>query len=241
MISTTTTTTNDWRQQVLNRCRCVDRPVVVLDLDGTLLDVRARHAAIAHAWAEEAPAPMLPLLLGLRPEDFGYSVVGPLRRLGVEDEGALSALAAFWKLRFFHDDWMIHDRAAPGAVAFVLRLRAAGALIVYLTARTVQEQLRGTVDSLAKLGFPVADGNSILHMKPSKGLTDSRFKRAATGSVDRLGVVVAAFDNEPGHVNTFQAAWPDALNFLVGHRHSAGAPKPHPAILAIPDFSAGPV
>ena len=209
------------------------RPVVVLDLDSTLIHTGARHLAIARAFAAEQGA--LDHVAGLSAADFGWGVDEPLRARGV-DEAFLEALLAYWQPRFFDGAWLVHDQPAPGAVAFVQRLVDADATVVYLTARAAPTMGAATVASLAALGFPLFSVRTLLHMKPSVHLDDGRFKRASIHALRALGPVVATFENEPAHANAFAEAFPDATHVLVGDVHHPKAPAPSPGVLRVPDF-----
>jgi hypothetical protein len=70
----------------------------------------------------------------------------------------------------------------------------------------------GTRETFRLHGFPPPDGARIhLHLKPARDLHDDLWKAQAVALVDRLGPVVAAFDNERTHANGYAAAWPEAL------------------------------
>jgi hypothetical protein len=56
-------------------------------------------------------------------------------------------------------------------------------------------------------------------MKPDDpSVGDEDFKRSAHARLASLGRLVAAFDNEPGHVNDFRQTFPEAEVVLVGDR-----------------------
>jgi hypothetical protein len=57
-------------------------------------------------------------------------------------------------------------------------------------------------------------------MKEDALLGDDAWKALACARVERLGRVVAAFDNEPAHVNLYAERWPDALAVHVDTDHS---------------------
>jgi hypothetical protein len=69
----------------------------------------------------------------------------------------------------------------------------------------------GTVESFARLGYPLpADGAQLL-MKPVFELSDDDWKVQAWAQLRAIGVVTAVFDNEPTHVNGYRAAFADAV------------------------------
>jgi hypothetical protein len=48
-------------------------------------------------------------------------------------------------------------------------------------------------------------------MKPYPEMSDGDFKREAHEQLKQLGQVIAAFDNEPLHVNDYRRQFPDAV------------------------------
>jgi hypothetical protein len=99
-------------------------------------------------------------------------------------------------------------------------MAAAGARVVYLTGRP--ERMRdGTLDVLRRHGFPPPDGaRAHLLMKADAAQGDDDWKTTAIARVEALGPVVAAFDNEPAHVNLYAGAWPDARCVHLDTDHS---------------------
>jgi hypothetical protein len=226
-------------QDVFDRLHIVSEgpraPVVILDLDSTLVDTGPRHLAILQAFGESHGIDVTSVLRHYRDVPVGWSVDPGLVAAGWPDD-RVAAFHRFWSERFFDGRWVGHDRAAPGAVSLVRRIVDAGAIACYLTGRPSPTMGPGTIASLLSLGFPVLRSCTPLHMKPSPHLSDERFKRAALAEIGRLGVVVAAFDNEPAHVNAMKQAFPDAHCVLVGDVRSPDAPAPAPGTLAVPDL-----
>ncbi len=221
-------------EQVRQSAITGERPVVVLDLDSTLIHTGARHLAIAQDFAAAEPA-LAPFLEGLGPDDFGWSVDEPLRRRGAP-EPLLDALLAWWGPRFFDGAWLVHDRPTPGAVGFCQRLIDAGGWLVYLSGRPAPTMGAGTVESLMRCGFPALRARASLHLKPSVHLDDARFKRAAIEEIAILGRVVATAENEPAHANHFAARFPNARHLLVGDVRHPDAPSPSPQVSWVADL-----
>ncbi len=215
-------------------------PVVVFDLDSTLIDTAPRNLAIlgAFADAERARFPELSAhVAALSVDALGWEVLEPLRRRGYDPDGLAERFEAFWAPRFFSDAWLPHDVPHPGAVAFVAACHARGALVYYLTGRHVEGMALGTVASLRALGFPLLRGRTVLHLKPRWDLPDRAHKQQAVRDIrSHHAPVVATFENEPANANLFLASFPDALHFLLDTDHSPGAPPPDPALIRIPDF-----
>ena len=162
-------------RDVIRRAQAGDRPVVVFDLDGTLLDNRPRTVAILrelahHCHEHEHAQPLHQATV----DETVYSLTENLSRLGVHQDHHDPAFA-FWKERFFHDDYMHHDVALPGAVDFVRTLYAAGANLVYLTGRDLPGMALGTFKSLRDEGFPIGGVGTELVVKPDFDTPDAAF------------------------------------------------------------------
>jgi hypothetical protein len=218
-------------------------PIVVFDLDSTLIETASRHLAILREFVETEwshdPA-VVDAVKSLTPAEFRWHVGGPLRARGLDDPGLHRALLAFWMERFFHDDYLRHDTAAPGAVAYVKAVVKRGGLAYYLTARPLPGMGLGTVASLVQLGFPYFDGLTVLQLKPSPDLDDAKYKKSAHETIAAYGgEVVATFENEPGHLNALLANFPNAVHVHYKHVHSPSAPVARPEIHHIETFHLG--
>jgi hypothetical protein len=196
--------------------------VVVFDLDSTLLDNRPRQARILQDFALSAGVPEL---LEARPEHWqGWSLAGAMGRAGltpVQVAAHVDAARRFWAEWFFTSAYCRLDAPVPGAPAFVQAVARTGAQIAYVTGRP-RGMEAGTREAFARHGFPLPDGRTVhLLLKPDRALADEDWKAEAAAAVDRLGPVVAAFDNEPAHVNLYARAWPGALVVHLDTDHSS--------------------
>jgi hypothetical protein len=195
--------------------------VVVLDLDSTVLDNRPRQARILAEYGEAAD---LPALRGATPEHWrGWDLQAALRAAGLPPEDAerhLAPFRRFWAARFFTSEHCRLDVPVAGAPAFVREVVLAGGRIAYVTARPA-DMVEGTLEAFRRAELPLPDQRRVfLYMKPHAALGDDAWKDAACGEVERLGPVVAAFDNEPAHVNAYARAWPDAIAVHLDRDHS---------------------
>jgi hypothetical protein len=196
------------------------RGVAVFDLDSTLLDNRPRQARILREYGAHA---RLDPLRDARPEDLdGWDLGAALVRLGVppaELPRHLLPLRRFWATRFFTSEYCREDVPVPGAPEYARAMAAAGAMVAYVTGRPGRME-RGTLHVLGTFAFPAPDGGRTrLHMKPPL-LGDDAWKARAAGLVAALGPVVAAFDNEPAHVNGYALAFPGARCVHLDTDHS---------------------
>lgn len=225
---------HDSVMEAIGRAR---RPVVLFDLDSTLVSTAPRHLAILRAFADRrGDRGLQQLAAQLRPEDFGWTVEGPLEgRLTLDPETA-EALQAFWWEGFFSGDFLHHDQPTAGAVDFVRAVHGTGAWIYYLTARTADRMGPQTTTSLLRMGFPLLDGRTVLHLKPSSAVDDHAFKAGALADARWLGEVVATFENEPANANLFRESLPEGVHVLLDTVCSPSAPPLHPEVLRVPDF-----
>jgi len=227
---------------VLSRARETAGAVVLFDLDSTILDNRPRQARILHDYGEQAG---VPALRDARPEHWeGWDLEVALANAGLSPaEVAAHAGPAlrFWRERFFTSAYCRLDVPVPGAAGFVAALAEAGARIAYVTGRP--ERMReGTMEAFATHGFPLPDGRRAdLLMNPDADLLDDAWKEIACRRVDGFGEVVAAFDNEPVHVNLYARAWPRALVVHLDTDHSGRAVEVLPTVPSVRDLRWGPL
>lgn len=214
-------------------------PVVVFDLDGTLLDNRPRTVAIlaelAAVWGEKHPREA-DLIRDVPPSSLLYLFTDTLRKLGVKDEALEAEALAFWRARFFRDAHLAHDVEVPGAAAFAKRIYEAGAQVVYLTGRDLPFMSLGSWASLRDLSFPIGVIGTELVCKPDPAIPDEDYKRMIAPTITRHGELVASFDNEPGNCNAFLEAHPEAASVLLDTQHLPGAPALLPGVVSLRDF-----
>ncbi len=202
------------------------RPLVVMDLDDTLLSTDARHLRILREFGLE----------GVGPQALRYSITDTARAGGLQDAAELSRLREFWFSRFFRNEYLLADEPVPGAPAYCRELVARGAELVYLTGR--DETMRaGTEESLARHGFPPSGRpGARLILKPRFDTPDLEYKTQSLRLLEASGRVAGVFENEPAHVNLFVAAFPEARSVFVDTKHSGRPIAPHPSVPWIRDF-----
>jgi hypothetical protein len=227
---------------IVSRCshRSSDpTPVVVFDLDGTLMDNRPRTCAILRDFGElvkaQEPA-VAEALRQVQPDQLAYLLSDSMERLGIHRTELVAALQVYWRERFFIDDYLTHDIALPGAVKFAHDCYEAGAILIYMTGRDLPLMGTGSFRSLRDLGFPIGVPGTELVLKPDASMPDEAYKRLEAPKLARVGRVVAAFDNEPGNCNVFKLHFPDAESVFVDTQHLPGAPPLSPGVATIGDF-----
>lgn len=198
--------------RVLARCEEMGPGgLVIFDLDSTLLDNRPRQARILREFgASSGIAP----LLRCEPTHFdGWSLKTPMLVCGIEDALAQSLepqARQFWLERFFTSEYCTDDICTDGARAYVARIQQTGVRVVYCTGRH-PEMRDGTLACFSREGIPLPEGDRVhLLMKPTFQMHDDDWKRVAKEQLLALGTPLAAFDNEPAHINNYRDQFPQA-------------------------------
>ncbi len=212
--------------------------VVVFDLDSTLYDNRPRQARIL---AEYGEAHGVTALCGLSPERLGsWSLADAMRAAGVEEpvvQQHRAAVKRFWGARFFTSEYCLLDEPLAGARDYAVAVRATGVQVAYVTGRDTGMG-EGTRRCFARDGFPLPDGSAVhLLLKPSGGEGDDDWKVTAGARVAALGRVVAAFDNEPAHINSYRARFPEARCVRLATDDSGREVPLAPGVVSIADFA----
>jgi hypothetical protein len=229
--------------RIVQRCRPLDGqpvPVVVFDLDGTLMDNRPRTATILQELAAELHREAhvaAQVLAAARVENLAYLLTESLQRLGIEHPELVERAESYWRARFFSDDYLKHDVAVAGSVELARACYDAGATIVYFTGRDLPLMSLGSFQSLRDLGFPIGVVGTELVCKPDAKIPDEAFKREEGPKIGRIGKVIAAFDNEPGNCNAFLEMCPDADVVFVDTQHLPGAPPLAARVHIVPDLA----
>jgi len=213
--------------------------VVVLDLDGTLMDNRPRVVAILRELAEEwrAKHPQAAdRCASVTAAQIVYGFVENLKLAGVTEPELHESGLSFWKERFFRDPHVRHDIPVPGARDYAAACHDAGATIIYLTGRDLPNMALGSFASLRDLGFPIGRVGTELVTKPSFDMPDVDFKRAVAPELARIGNVIAVFDNEAANNNLFLEAHPHAVSVFLDTQHAPDPPPLDPRVQVIDTF-----
>ena len=232
----------DWPktlEEVLERARALQRGgVLVFDLDSTVFDNRPRQARIVR---EFGAASGIPALTRCEPRHFtdGWDMRAAFRSCGLSAEEAERLhpdARKFWMTRFFTSPYCAEDGVIAGAVPFLRRAIATGARIAYVTGRP--ERMReGTVEAMRRHGLPMPDEDIVfLLMKAAPEMHDDEYKREAQARIASLGSVIAAFDNEPTHVNEYRRSFPHATIVHLATDHSGRPVELLDGIVSVPHF-----
>jgi hypothetical protein len=214
--------------------------LAIFDLDGTLFDNRTRTMFILREISEKFDARLPQLSRAFSSfrdlSEVDYSLDVTLRRLKVTAPAEIKFIKQEWARRFFSDEYQKYDMPLAGAKAYVERIHAAGATVIYLTGRDVGRMLVGMTEVLRLYGFPVGVAGTMTIVKKEFEQDDEIFKKEVSEYIDRLGEVVAVFENEPANSNILRARFPGAASFFVETQHRPGAPKLDAGIARIKDF-----
>lgn len=220
--------------QIINSCG--DR-MVCFDLDSTLIDNRPRTMSIMREFSKATNEPKL---ANAQVDHFPtWSAEHSMSLLGLSEERIdqiIDPYHLFWEERFFSSQYCEYDVAISGAVDFVNAVYTAGGIVHYITGRA-ESMRKGTISSLQNLGFPVPMSAHIsLSMNSTLAGSDDDFKNQQITALKQASVV-AAFDNEPAHINSYRNLLPDAISVHLHTDHSMRNVKLIEGVVSIVDFS----
>ena len=135
-----------------------ERPVVVFDLDGTLFDNRPRTLSILRELGDAVGGThphVTRAIMEMEAANLVYGITDSLAKHGILDADIAARAVAFWRARFFRDEYLVHDVPLPGAARFASDCWNAGANLLYLTGRDLPEMSVGSWVSLREHGFPI--------------------------------------------------------------------------------------
>jgi hypothetical protein len=217
------------------------KPIVVMDLDDTLIVTRERNLRILREFAaqndiQNAYPTEAGKILRVQISDIRYGLPDTLKGLGVENEDLTKKAGDFWLRRFFTNEYCALDKATPGAAKYLHLLVRAGATVVYLTGRDVPRMHDGTAANLVKNRFPMDPRQALLMMKPDPKLDDLQFKKDSFAQIAKMGEVVGAFENEPANINAMAEAFPSADAVFLDTVHSPKPDVPQDRVEWVSDF-----
>lgn len=213
------------------------KSLVLFDLDSTLLDNKPRQARILR---EFGAARAIRELTTCTAEMFvDWSLRKPMQACGLSEQETLALepeARHFWRQHFFTSAYCVDDIANPGAQQYVAQVLDAGAQVLYCTGRHVPMR-EGTLQCFAREGFPLPDDRRVhLLMKPTLEQHDDEWKVVARQHIKGFGELLAAFDNEPTHINSYHEHFPEALCVHLLTDDSARGIAVLPGVISIRDF-----
>lgn len=232
----------DWHktlEDVLARAAAAGpQGLVVFDLDSTVFDNRPRQARIVREFGREKG---LKPLEACQPFHFtsGWELTGAMVACGLpkaEADALHRELKRFWGARFFTSEYCKDDIEIVGAPRYLHEVVKTKARVLYVTGR--HEGMReGTVASMVKCGMVLPGEGAQLLMKPAEATDDDAYKRTAHQLLSELGRVLAAFDNEPTHVNDYAERFTDAVAVHLATDHSGRPVTLKQSVISVPHFA----
>ncbi len=213
--------------------------VLVFDLDSTVFDNRPRQARIVR---EYGASKNIAVLTRCQPFHFtsGWDLKAAMTGAGLPAHDAdahYDEVKKFWGARFFTSEYCREDIEILGAPRFLLAGVKTGAQILYVTGRH-EEMREGSVAALEKCGMPTPNAANVkLMMKPTLRESDDAYKRVAHAVLADLGTIVAAFDNEPTHINDYAIKFPQAIAVHLATDHSGREVRLDERAVSIPHFA----
>jgi hypothetical protein len=198
-------------------------PLLIVDLDDTLLDKRPRVMKVLSDLIMDQN-PEIPLtddvrakIAEIKPRTMKYDLKETLQDVGVDDETMLNWLLTEFKRLEVSDQYIMFDLPIPGSVDFIKGISTAGAMTMYLGGlRNMSTSKFGTERSISMYELPAPRGEvGALFMSEEDVEDDMEFKRDLLEPLSKAGEVIAVFDNEPSACNLFKESFPDAAVVLV--------------------------
>lgn len=219
-----------------------ETPVVIFDLDDTLINTKERNLRILRDFVSKTNISVkypveVEAVSRITLKNIRYLLTDTLKDLGVTNEDFVKEANAFWGPNFFSNEYSAKDRPNRGAAQYVNWLWGSGATIVYLTGRDVPRMEKGTIANLLRHGFPLGGTHARLMMKPTKEEDDLVFKQRALKEIAMMGEVVGGFENEPANINAFQENFPGGIMVFLDTIHSPKPIEPNPGIFWVRDFT----
>lgn len=205
---------------------------VVFDLDSTLFNVAPRFSKIIEEFCSDSVMRQkytraTQILSQTQITQHPYYLKQFMLDIGLnkEPESFYKEIYKYWSIRFFNDKYVIFDEPEIGAVQFVSELYKSGVHIIYLTGRDEPRMKTGTLETLKKWNFPVAQDRADLVLKPYKELNDAEFKR------DHFQIFppnekIWFFENEPVNIHLVLKDCPNVKIIYFDSVHSGKAPAP---------------
>lgn len=205
---------------------------VVFDLDSTLFNVAPRFSKIIQEFCSnnvmrQKYSKAVNILSQVQITHHPYYLKQFMVDIGLNEEpqSFYKEIFEYWQTRFFNDKYVVFDEPEVGAVEFVEELYKMGVHIIYLTGRDEPRMKAGTLESLKKWNFPVAQDRAELVLKPYKELDDAEFKR------DHFQIFppdekIWFFENEPVNIHLVLKDCPNVKIIYFDSVHSGKAPAP---------------
>lgn len=238
--------------QIEKRIQGVQKPIFIFDLDETIVDSMVRrYLSYQDAINEECPDRDDPIW---EKSCRSASLVTVSDFLSLPNRyndrdlflgrGVVSSVFDVLFKRaleiYLSDRWIAEsDSFIPGGGRFMKKIEQLGGEIFYASSRSHSNQLKGTLDSLYRLGLLAPGEEWRVRLKPegekSLDFKLRLFTEIAQYAARTGGEVVGVFENEPENMNAMIELFPNAVSVFVKGAYLKHEPV-HPQAIQIRDF-----
>lgn len=217
------------------------KPLVVIDIDSTLVHVHTRNQMILRTFFEiEDHKTRFPSLaqkvskLEFLPNEWGLS--DTLKKGGLEalPDSLMVKVNDYWVENFFSNLFLGHDVLVDGAVEFVKELHARRVDVLYLTGRDEARMGEGTRTTFANWGFPLNE-HAKLSLKLDTDVTDENYKQSVLSEYVQQFQPIWFFENEPLNLQMAADHFPQIQLVQLDTTHS-GRGKTPPLTIMLKSF-----
>jgi hypothetical protein len=203
-------------------------PLIVIDLDGTLVDYSIRTYSIFQEIPHkfELPDDIKEKLLSIKPTEFKYHPRENLIALDLNNDELVEKLSKFWEKCFLSNYYLDYDMPFDGVDEFIQNVLSLDMNIVYLTGRDEENMGMGTRAWLKKYKLHPIENRTRLILKTDMDLINYQSKVKGCHMINKLGTPVMLIDNEPKELISIWECFPEAIGILMQTQNSG-----RPAIL----------
>lgn len=209
----------------LSSLRESSRPLAIFDLDSTLYNVSPRTQKIVHDFCLSDEVKQLypkesSILtdISIGSSDWGYFEALD-RHNFISSVRFLKSLSKFWRQNFFSNTYMDHDETYKNASTFVNSFAPLDCEVMYLTGRSQNKMLAGSLKNLKRDSFPLQNENSLV-MKTNPDLSDHIFKTDFIAEIKKNYEHIILFENEPKILNRVHVDHPEVMLCFIDSTHS---------------------
>ncbi len=203
-------------ERVVNAKKSDKKPLMIFDLDGTLVE---HHYRIYHIFVELARELNFPeyaksIIYDSKPEEYRYHPRETLEKIGLEEK-FIKIMLSPWLKYFLSSKFLHYDHPMKGGYYFVRNILSLGIKIVYLTGRDVPNMGEGTRTWLEKFNFLDNSGLTELNMKKDLSISNAESKRIACDEMNSSGQAVLVVENEPKELEFMLNVFPKSIGVLM--------------------------
>jgi len=189
-------------------------PVIVFDIDNTIISSSPRIEKILKDANKKYHSKSLAKYLKNKNNEFKYHQLKELFvTLKVKPKKS-EKIFKYFNEKFFLNEYTKYDVALKNSLEMVNKFYKKGAFIIYLTARG-RKALVGTIDSLDRLGFPIAKTRTSLIMRDSREQKSPLYKKRALAELSTMGTILAVFDDKIENLEAFTSFFNDQFSLYL--------------------------